>query len=1136
MSGSGSLHRLEGDQHAAAVPAHNIWLSASAGTGKTQVLTARVLRLLLQGVRPDAILGLTYTKAGASEMAQRVRRVLAEWVQIKDNMLAQQIYMIGGDHHDPEVLARARTLFAKVIDAPGQGLAFQTIHSFCQSLLGAFPLEAGLPPGFRAIEEREAVLLRREVLTALTETAEAEGNGWFLDGLGALAEQVGEGAALGWIDRCAAAAPALLTLPAEIAPWLRHELDLPVSEADDWLMRWCSGEGDPSVDEIGLQAVADGFAAWGANSGLEAADRIASWLAAGPADRVKLLDTVTKKWLTAAGTLSGNMKGGFVRTADVAMCCGQAVRAAQHTAAAMRASDRLAAALRVGRHFAIAWSARKQRDGLVDFDDLINHAAKLLDSDQSAWIRYKLDSRIDHILVDEAQDTNAQQWQIVRQLTDEFFAGEGATDPQLRTLFVVGDYKQAIFGFQGTSPQFFAAAEEVFRELGNAAERPFAQLALATNYRSEPEILRMVDEVIGQLGPEKLGLGADAVIKHGAVSTRTGGHGQVTLWPTINARQKQDDDDDSNDEESWVDDATLRLADRIACQVKEWVANGLDGAPVEPGDVLVLVRRRKDLAGLIVARLQAQGVAVAGVDRLALHRPLAVQDLLAAARFVLQPLDDLNLAALLVSPLLGFSQEELWEYGVRPKGEHLWPHLRAQEQLAPRLEPLRTMLRMADFVTPYRFFETILSGPIQGRAKLLARLGNAARDPIDEVLSAALQVGARDGPSLHHFLTWFDSGDIEIKRENDVDSKAARVMTVHGAKGLEARLVILADAAANPDSGGHDGGIDWTIPGKTLSIPVDGIRAHERPAVIADAYADQRERDREEHWRLLYVAMTRARERLFVTGTLSAQDKGAPAEDSWYAVIQKAMNNVGGSGQTDPIWGQCLRFPARAKAPRRERATKQERGAQPVPEWVQRPPPAEPRPPRPLAPSRLGDEQALAVPVPPGDSSHAARRGIVMHALFERLPAVAVDRRRAALRWLTGQAREFSDDEHMAMVDAVLAVIDNPEFAWLFNAESIGEVPFSALVDGQVITGTADRLFVGTEHVAVVDFKTGGHVPSGIADVPSAYVKQMAAYAAALSVIFPEKAVSAFLLYTAGPRMITVPSDWLIAHRPGKSG
>jgi ATP-dependent helicase/nuclease subunit A len=1126
VSGAGALHLLQGDQARGVVPEDNVWLAASAGTGKTQVLTGRVLRLLLQGVKPGAILGLTFTKAGAAEMAKRVRDRLAEWVQLKDSELADQIFKIGADKNDPAVLARARTLFAEVIDAPGQGLAFQTIHSFCQALLGAFPLEAGLAPEFRAIEDTEARLMRRDLLARLADDAVASGDLPFLRDLSSLSERLGEQAAQSWLDRCAAADRALRTLPAEIAPFLRGLFDLPLSDPDDWLARWCETE----ADEAGWREIMAEYVGWDTATGIKMATIIGDWLAASPALRARSLDGLLTTVFTVKGELRADFSKKLAAVADLAVRCGEAAQTARQTATAMAASDRYAAALSAGRHFASAWAAHKQRTGLVDFDDLIAHTHALLSGEgRAAWIRYKLDQRIDHILVDEAQDTNAAQWDIIKRLTEEYFAGEGATDPSLRTVFVVGDYKQAIFGFQGTDPANFSEAEAWFGERGQAAERPFERLSIATSYRCAPAILTVVDAVAAQLGAENFGLAPGERIRHNAANGNSGGI--VTLWPVERAERPGGEGDGESGAEGWIDDASRRIADSIAKQARRWIDEGYDGTAVTPGDILVLVRQRKELAALIVARLQARGVRVAGVDRLSLDKPLAVQDLLAAARFAIQPLDDLNLAGLLVSPLGDFAQDDLWRYGAGRGSTPLWRHLRGQPDIADKLEPLRSVLAMADYVSPYQFFETILSGPMQGRARLLARLGNAARDPIEELMSQALAFGRDEGPSLHRFLQWFDSRDNEIKRETDIAGGEARVMTVHGAKGLEARFVILADAAGNP-ARKQDRGFDWQV-NDHMTLPVTGFRRGEHPAVLAVAQAERVARDQREHWRLLYVAMTRAKQGLFVTGALGKTEQ-EPAEDSWYAQINAALLAVAAKEAPDSLWKSGLSF----SFPRDRRRDKRPEAAVPgtaiaIPAWARQKPVTEPRPARPLTPSGTEEAEALTVPMTPAGDGFAARRGTLIHALFERLPSVPPAMRAdAALRWLAAQAVDLSSEDRREMADAALGVLNDPQHADIFGPGSLAEAPLSALVNGRVIAGTVDRLLVTADTVSVIDFKTGSIVPASAEAVPIAYIKQMAAYCAALSVIFPDRQIAAALLYTNGPRLIALPQTLLDPHYP----
>ena len=1137
-----SLTILSPPQQRGAHPGGNAWMSASAGTGKTQVLTARIKRLLLQGVPPHAILAITFTRAGAAEMARRVRKDMADWVRMDGKALSKELFAIGDEQHlDEAHIGFARTLFAKVIDAPGGGLAIQTIHSFCQTLLAGFPEEAGLAPGFRALEETEIGELRGEVLGDLVTRSEKHDPA-LGDRIRELALRFDEGTLRAYLDRCAGAANALEALPAGIAPWLRGAFGLPSSGTPDaWLAGQC---GDDSVDARSLAAIADCCAAWtSAKAGPERAFAIRSWLARTPEWRAATIGDLFAVFATAKGEMrkdwSTSRALGSVTDLAVRLFDRLAEIIGTHTH--MAAADRLADGLEVGRAFARAVADRKRREGLVDLDDLIRMTAELLATPGRAeWIRYKLDTRIDHILVDEAQDTNEAQWRIVWALAEEFFAGAGAKDGETRTLFVVGDYKQAIYGFQGTSPENFSGARKRFFLAAAEAERPFADVPINENFRSSPPVLEIVDEVISRLGTEALGEGVPDV-RH--LSSVPGAPGRVVLWPAVPAPVALDDEEDAG-EEGWLDSATRTLAGKIASSVRLWIDEGIDGEEVHPRDVMILVRKRTDLAGLIVSRLQAAGVPVAGVDRLQLKVPIVVQDLLAAARFALQPLDSLSLGSLLVSPLMGWSHDELIEHGWRQNSEgrsgDLWPHLNKQadaNDLLPSglsIAPLKALLNMAGNVTPHRFFETILSGPMRGRAKLLARLGNASLDPVEELVSKALDYQTRHGASLHGFLAAFDRGDVEIKREMDSDADQVRVMTVHGSKGLQAKIVILADATGDPGAR-KERGLDW--PGEAGKVPLLPVKKSERPEVlarVADALAEQ---EMQEHWRLLYVAMTRAERMLFVAGALGKRME-EPPEDSWYAAIQPVVEELGEGWEptTGGVWPLECGYVVSGREPRlaKERAVA---ASVAIPDWARAPAPVEPRPLRPLAPSALGEKEALDVPQPPV-APHApglaAERGVLMHALFERLPPVAAgERREAGERWLERAGAVFDADARGAMLDAVLAVLDDPAHAALFGSGSLAEVPFSALVGGRVVAGSMDRLLVTDDAVRVVDYKTGVVVPSGAGDVPVGYLRQMAAYAGALAVIFPEKRLAAALLFTGGPLLIDLPPELLDAHKPG---
>ena len=1084
---------LKDTQAAASSPDADVWLSASAGTGKTYVLAARVLRLLLRpGVRPDSILCLTFTRAGAAEMAERVHSRLAWWARLDDKALRHELFALG-EAHEPENVAHARTLFAAVLEARGGGLRVMTIHAFCQTLLGTFPLEAGLAPGFRAVEGREQAALASRVLGGLAESAEREGDARLIAALRALSRRLGEAGTQSFLLRAAKNIDALECLPEGIDAVVRRALDVPADFSPADIAEACE---EDNFDRETLFELGQILADWG-KRGEERATIISDWFHGEPALRARELGKLHLVWNKADG--DPRTGKGQVPTdpryeplaARMRDWCGALLSLQQRAALA----EDIAHGLHAARRYARVYADAKQAAGLVDFDDLIAKAVALLtEPGMGAWIAYKLDQATDHILVDEAQDTNARQWEIVSALAGEFWAGDGARKGVLRTLFTVGDYKQAIFGFQGTDPRFYADAGEKFGAAAEAAGRELARLSLDRSFRSTPPVLDVVDALLDELGEDAFG--EQALDRH---ESAKGGAGSVTLLPPVRAPEGEEEDG----EEGWVPTATRVLASWIACQVRDWIAEGRmlasQGRPVTAGDVMVLVRKRSDLAALLVARLQKEGVPVAGVDRLRLAAPLAVKDCLAALRFVVQPDDDLTLASLLVSPICGWTQEHLYDVAHVKRTGSLWEQVRAQSAEASIAVP-RKLLTMADYVSPYVFLETMLSGDIGARRNLLRRLGNEAADPIDELLNAALQFEREGVATLQGFLDWFDRGDGDIVRDAGGQGDAVRVMTVHAAKGLQAPLVILADATGDPEAA-NDRDFQWVLD-ETI-VPLFRPRGAERRLVETLERTAQllSEADRREHWRLLYVAMTRAEEQLVIVGSLSQRQKTVP-EVSWHSAIDRAMMRMGAAQIELPDWGSARVHEIVGQGSVKPPKVEVSGAPVPRPDWLDSPAPPEARPPRPLSPSSLGAD-TVADPPPSAAMQAAAERGRLMHALFERLPQLAPEIRVAAAdRWLERSAGIDDATVRAELSNAVLGIVDHPAFAHLFATDGLAEVPVAGVVDGVVVSGTVDRLTVGAGTVDIVDFKTGRRVPADANAVPDAYKRQMAAYAAVLRGVF----------------------------------
>ena len=1129
-----TLPELKDEQGLASDPRVHAALSASAGTGKTQVLTARVLRLLLQGARPESILCLTFTKAAAAEMANRIGTRLAAWVRLKDSDLGTDLLHLG-ESNDPRTRERARQLFARVLDCPG-GLKIQTIHSFAQSLLAAFPTEAGIVPGFQPIEGRAEQELVRRTLAELMAHAEATGAEALIRDIQSLSRRLGEGGAVEYLQVCARRPDALMAFGRrdDIEPAIRKLMDLPAESVDDYIAHHC---GNDRFDCDLLRAVADANRRWGAQTGVGHANVIDEWLQLTPIERAAALSELRKVVLTEKGTLrvsAGQAKAEphyESHAGRLAVLIGDLLRIQN---GARLAAD-MAAGLRAGQEFAEAYRQAKRASGVADFNDLIEWARQLLARPgMGDWVRYKLDRQVDHVLVDEAQDTNAAQWEIIERLVDEYFTGSSESEGRSRTLFMVGDFKQAIYGFQGTDPERFRDAREKFRSRAEAlgtgddlftyrrGAQGFRDLSIAASFRSAQPVLDVVDAVIETVGPEALAL-RDVPPPHRAHHRDRAG--SVELWHPFAVEDSPDDSDEG--EERWISLRDRRyaeeLAERIRRMVEEAPVLASTKRPLTPGDILVLVRSRGELASLIVARLFSAGVPVAGVDRLHLHEPLAVQDLIAAVKFAVQPNDDLSLACLLVSPLIGWDQDQLRALAYGRKGP-LWRELRQRAaEFKDAHAALADLLRIADFTPPSRFLETILSGPMQGRRKLYSRLGMAARDAIDELMNSALEFERNETASLDRFLAWFSRGTVDVQRDPGQPANEVRVMTVHGAKGLEAPVVILADATADPARIGRAPlTVDFEV-GSAGTAPLLRPKKDERCPPFEDIILAGEKRDLEEHMRLLYVALTRAADRLIVSGVMPRQKKDGsdprPA-NSWHVIVERALGSIGKAGEGHV----ALRYGSETAVEEKRAREKIGLSAIPVPDWAMKPAPLEERPPRPLAPSSIAVDDERAAP--PSEAMRlAAQRGIWIHQLLERLPMVeTITRASAADNWLERSAGVSDPSARSEIVAQVCAILADPQFAALFGPGSLAEAPLAAtLADGRVIAGTVDRILVEDSRVSVIDFKTG-RVPATLVDIPNAHRAQMTAYTEALKVIFPGRSVSAFLLYTAGPKLIELMS------------
>ncbi|MFD0982281.1 double-strand break repair helicase AddA [Tropicimonas aquimaris] len=1107
-------------QITAADPRASTWLSANAGSGKTRVLTDRVARLLLDDVPPQNILCLTYTKAAASEMQNRLFRRLGEWSMREDDELREALAQLGVARAlDADTLARARRLFARAIETPG-GLKIQTIHSFCAGLLRRFPLEAGVSPGFTELDEDATARLQTEVLDTVALRAP--------EAFAEMAALIGDSDLTGLASEISAHRTLFPAAPSRDAVLALYDLppgfDAPAAFAA--LDVTCSG--------LALDAIADTLGGQSATM-VTLAGHLRQVITNGidPAS----FDTLCRACLYASGenihrpkpsALTKKAREALGALADDFDTLSEEVAETRQRLMAIEAGRRTLALHRFAAAFLPEYARRKEEGGWLDFDDQIERAERLLAQPGIAeWVLYKLDGGIDHVLVDEAQDTSPLQWRVIEHLTREFTSGAGRSDVGERSIFVVGDLKQSIYSFQGADPAGFIRMRQTFAERLDAIDLRLQQLELKYSFRSSGEILGAVDCTFGQGDLRGMGDAVSHIAFKGQMP------GRVDLWPLVEPSEKPESGDWFDPVDRRSDEHhTMRLARQVADQIREMVDtgflweerdSGFAERPIGAGDVLVLVQSRGPLFHEIIRACKTAGLEVAGADVLKLGEELAVRDIRATLSFLATPEDDLSLAAALRSPLFGWTEADLYDLAAgRAQGELLWRALRNRAAQFPEtVAMLWDLLGQLDYLRPYDLIERLLIRH-DGRRRLVARLGEEASDGIDSLLAQALDLEQSGPLSLTGFLARMEGAEVKVKRRAEGRSSKVRVMTVHGAKGLESPIVIL------PDTGNRR--TPRMYKGRLLSgpegVPLWSMSQGNGPGTLSELKQAAVTRQLEESQRLLYVAMTRAEQWLIVA---AAGDLGK-AGDSWYEQVQTGLEARRAVAH-DFAEGPGLRLESSHwSAGKRPAPEAQAIAATPsLPDWLEQPAEAADRPPATLSPSDLGEAKVMpGEPRAEGgglDTETAMLRGTRIHLLLEHLAPCPPADRPALASALLGP--EVSDPEHSELLRESLRILEEPDLEFLFAPGTLAEVPLSASLPelgGRRIHGTIDRLVIGAGHVLAVDFKTNALVPDVAEQTPLGLLRQMGCYAFGLKQVFPEHEIRTAILWTRSARLVHLPA------------
>ncbi|MBC6443989.1 MAG: UvrD-helicase domain-containing protein [Alphaproteobacteria bacterium GM202ARS2] len=1096
------------NQEQASDPQISSWVSANAGCGKTHVLVNRLIRLLLAGEKLGGILCLTYTRAAASEMKTRLYQRLGQWQHASDKALIEELREIAGLQHEHMDTARARTLLSEVLQER-EGMRIQTIHSFCHHLLARFPIEAGLETSsFDIVEDVEAARMEKKAFDmCLADIAEGEHSD-LQEHLAEIALGKAEGELRTLLVR------ARKQLPETIR---KHEQKSLAQLTDDFLR-----QDETCKDELLVLGK----------------DEITRWFQATRDKRREAIAGGLRLWDAYRGIFL-HKNGTARRTKDDVMLAQQTrmVGLIDKRKAYYRDSPSLE---QVARHFDGMYQQLKRERGKLDYDDLIDTTVTLLQQDGGvSWVAYKLDQAIRHILVDEAQDTSPRQWELVKALSGDFFSGAGGHEdsPLARTVFAVGDFKQSIYGFQGADPQGFQRAQQYYQERAGVNWR---SLNLQHNFRSSRAILDFVDTVMAIQG---VNLGNDVDIQpHRAFDE--GAPGLVELWrcfakspaPKPNYRESwvRADEDDS--------DTPMTTACLIAQQVKGLIESGAPlattGNAITPGDIMLLFRARNPLYRQVIQELHSLRVPIAGTDRLQLQNDLAVMDVCALAQWALLPEDDFTLACLLKSPLCGLDEDALQRLAYGRETQSLWRVLQGSKEHTEVCAFLRDMLGYADYAPPFEFFQRALSYH-RKRQSFYGTLGVECGDILDELLNATLAYERSSTPSLQGFLAWFHQDAIEIKRDMESQHNKVRLLTIHGAKGLEAPIVILASSQWRDRSRSADEPVRRN--GKLLWFGVqDNMDDDSR-----EADDKSKQEGYQEDNRLLYVALTRAQERLYIAG----YDRGATDEkkdDEWqtsvpprrYRVMRAAFEALRDEwekgaipkglrleeGSDSDSWVWRLRYETKPQSKKAD-AKADKPASAPLPSWA-------------VVPQRKGatattpttdiDTDTQGVPARPVTSvtsplqdDLARQRGNAVHRVLELLPldvgGKTPDERAQLIRKALG-AYDGDSDEVVRHIQALFA---DPAINALLSCDCQREV---SLMDGDdtLRIHRIDRLIVDEDKIRIIDYKSDERVPSTVRDVSASYQEQLRRYQSKIRVLYPDRACEGYLLWTRVARLMKV--------------
>lgn len=1110
-------------QRDAANPEQSVWVEASAGTGKTQVLTDRVLRLLLNEVNPARLLCLTYTKAAAVEMLTRISQRLSEWAVEEESELEEKLAKLLGEEYNSADAARrykqkARTLFAKLLDTPG-GIKVQTLHSFCTDVLKRFPLEAGVSPYFSVLEDEEVQKALNQIKAEIVQDNVAEDNPLLTFARTYLINNATEFTFSGTVQKIIGSRRKMAKIMADCGGLsgfleaLSAKLGIKDSDTKESLKAEFMDAVRIRINEI--KAIIE---AWkhGAPSDVSKADKLQKILERGLIGQ----DYEDYKGCYFAKTTNALNQGRSLATNDAKEFDpllldrlyfeGDLLQQNEEKLLRCKLYQSTKAAFILAEEINSRYEAYKQAQACMDFDDLIYHTRNLLeDSGSRQWVLYKLDGGIDHILVDEAQDTSPEQWDIIANLSEDFFSGDGQSDIN-RTLFVVGDRKQSIFSFQGADPDKFDKMAKEFKNKAAEAHKKFQKVNLDISFRSAPAIMDSVNKIFAT---DKAADGVvidDEKVEH--KPSRVGQFAKVTIMPLLEPEEGENVHKDDEylrppTERVYKTALVTKMAEVTARRIRQLIdARAKTDKPLHYRDIMVLVRTRNDFVEEFIRACEKENVAVSGADKMILSEQIAIQDLVSLGKFLLFPQDNLSLAEVLTSPLFSIDEKLLEDlcYG-RKTGETLWDRMGHEPRCAEIYAQLVTLLNNLDYVRPFELFNFVLS-TMGGRRKFVSRMGQEVEDALDEFLNLALDYEQHQIPSLQGFISWFEQSNRVIKRESDdPETDAVRLFTVHHSKGLQAPIVFLPDTGTMPQ-----------VSKGNAFLQDEKLGYYPLNASYYDKYCSELNQERalksvQEYHRLLYVALTRAEDELYIGAY------GERNADSWYEICRRAFDTDDSKKDVE-IEEISEEFVAKEQKKKDVLAI----GEFAFEPWIEANLEPEKALAKPYTPSKEETDEEPDSASPLADNEKFYRRGTLIHRLLQFLPRNSGNQEDAVDIYLQKYATAFSVAECQQIKSEVMRLINNAEFTDIFGSYSRAEVPIMGTVGGKIISAQVDRLVVLPDKIKIVDFKTNRPAARSVAETPPQYLNQLKTYAELVALIYPDKPIETYILWTNETRLMRI--------------